>query len=399
MSSVKGKMALAPLAVAVALASETGFAAINLGGGTTLTAGMRGQVIYDDNQFGLAEDPVESIRTVGAPYAQLSRESSALGYGLFYEARAGEYATPDTEGYLDHVASGDLQWQPASIFRTSIRFDYSDLHEDLGIDALFSDDLEPGAVPLLEPGRNQRESVRGRLELGGNDHRLGAALALGVVDEDFSQDLRDRKGKRAGLELGLAISTSARLVVGAARTEQEYDLVPEAIPLQSNHQDEHVVGLVFRSSRTSLDVRVGEVEKDFDDVRRSDYSGDLWRAGLTWRPRSYSTFSYTTAQVPQETQDFARADFLEVRSHTLSWGHQWSDRLSSSLAYGTSSQAPRGGTGSDTVDSRRYGLRLDLDVNRHLVVGIAASSVRRQPGNGLEGIDRNQLALTCTVEI
>ncbi|WP_237060345.1 outer membrane beta-barrel protein [Microbulbifer sediminum] len=398
MSSRKESLLL-PVAITLALQSATGNAAINLGGGATLTTGMHGQLIYDDNLLGLADDSVEGIRGVASPYARLRDDSSALSYGVSYEARAGEYATPDTDGYLDHVAAGDLRWQPAPAFTASLRLDYSDLHEELGIDALFADDRQPGALPLVEAGRNQRESATGRLELGGNDRRLGAALTLRAADEDFSQDLRDRSVTEAGLELGLALSPASRLVAGVTRSGQDYDLLPEAVPLQSNSQQERTVGYLFRSGRTSLDLRVGQVDKDFDDGRRSDYNGDLWRVALSWRPRSYSTFAYTTAQVPQESQNFGSADFLQVRSHTLSWNHQWSARLNSALAYGESTQAPQGGADSGSLDTRRYGVQLNLDVGRHMVLGFAANSVQRDPGNGLEGIDRNQVALTCTLEI
>ena len=95
------------------------------------------------------------------------------------------------------------------------------------------------------------------------------------------------------------------------------------------------------TARTSGRVMVGRATKHFDDPTRSEFSGTSWRAGVTWKPRSYSIFDLSTGRDADETNGFG--DYILRQDITLGWAHNWNERFRTTVdgGFATEEHRPR----------------------------------------------------------
>lgn len=127
------------------------------------------------------------------------------------------------------------------------------------------------------------------------------------------------------------------------------------------------------SAKTTGFIKLGRATKDFDLGGRKDPSAGTWEAGVTWSPLTYSVFNLQTAQDIADSTGFG--NFVDNRSVSLTWDHNWSSYFSSSLNL---SQVSSDYDGADRNDkTRNYGIGVYREVGHNFRLGVSHNRTER----------------------
>jgi hypothetical protein len=96
------------------------------------------------------------------------------------------------------------------------------------------------------------------------------------------------------------------------------------------------------TARTTGRISYGDQKRSFDDPTAEDYSGPVWMASVSWRPRTYSVFTLTGSRSTQEPN--GNGDYVLRQDITLSWLHDWAPRFGTNvdIGYGEDEYRPDG---------------------------------------------------------
>jgi polysaccharide biosynthesis protein VpsM len=84
----------------------------------------------------------------------------------------------------------------------------------------------------------------------------------------------------------------------------------------------YLLGVVWEAAtRTTDSVRVGRVEKKFDDPARPDFWGSNWEVAICCPP-TYSHFDLSTERYTEEPIVLLE-DVTDTAVYSLGWSHKW----------------------------------------------------------------------------
>ncbi|HEY6612318.1 MAG TPA: outer membrane beta-barrel protein, partial [Pseudomonas sp.] len=149
------------------------------------------------------------------------------------------------------------------------------------------------------------------------------------------------------------------------------------------------------TAKTTGTAKFGHEKKDFDDSRIGEKSGGMWEVGATWEPRTYSRFSLNTRQGFDEGD--SGASTIKTQSTTLSWNHDWAERLSSNVSYTRMDQDYQDIEREDQIDT--FGIGLTYEMRRWLDVGLGYKYSENDSDAANESYERNIYALSFTASL
>jgi polysaccharide biosynthesis protein VpsM len=162
---------------------------------------------------------------------------------------------------------------------------------------------------------------------------------------------------------------------------------------QSSSENLFAVGLTWdATAQTTGIVRVGYQRKEFDAPGLDPYSGLAWEATIRWRPRTYSTVEFTTAQHTTESTGFG--DFTLSRVAFANWTHNWTERIQSAVRAGLRNDDYRGGGVDRDDDTMTAGAGLQYQFRRWLRFEGRYDFVRRSSNIPTEEYNRNIFMFT-----
>jgi hypothetical protein len=317
---------------------------------------------YNDN-FRYRENNEESswITSVN-PNFVLEGEQRNAKYQLSYGLDQGIFHSSSADDYLDHDLSGAANFIGNSRNRVDLEAGYRKGHETRGRESggSSSDTPKPLEFDLQTLGAVYtfgRKEAKGRIKLRAN-----------YADKNYTNfkvitDSRDYSRTGVGSTFYYRMSGKMSALFELTGNKVEYD-----DSNKDNRNTKVFTGLSWDTTgKTTGEIKVGYAEKDFDDASLNDTDGSTWDAEVTWKPKSYSTFTLNFGQ------DFAESNgnntFIDTDTYIIDWSHLWSDRLKSTLALETFieqfSNSPRKETTSD------FTIGLNYNSRRWLNLGVA----------------------------
>lgn len=345
----------------------------------TLSLGER----YDDNFRELENNDDASWVTTIAPSFELLAEDRNSAYRLTYQGNSEVYHDASDASNTDHTLKLESILEFSSRQRLKLEAGYRQI-EETSSTAVAGENDKYHSTSLGGVYSFGNEQALNRLDLGASYEELRYDNSDGInADEE-----RDTSAFSATWLHRLGGSTHALL---EAR-HTDYDYLTPASPRNSTN-DALLLGATWdATARTTGKLRVGYEKKDFDDSSRDDLDSPMWEVGIDWKPRTYSTFSLTTRQAFDEGDD--GSDAIKTTSTQLSWGHGWTERVTSNLSFGLTRQDYEGQAREDEITTA--GLALTYKMRRWLDIEVGYRYRDNDSSAANESFQRNVYLISLT---
>lgn len=329
---------------------------IKLTDGLTFTPTLQVSERYDDN-FRAAENNEESSWiTAITPTFTLAAEGRKSAYALSYTANSDIFHSSHKDNNTDHHLTADGVFEFDARNRLKLNAGYHKVEETASQDQNIENDKYSTANVggVYSYGA---ESARAQIDFGANYQELRYQNG-----NNLNAD-KERDTSALSSTFYYRVAPKTRALVEARYTDYDYVTNDR---LNSNNVA-LLGGLTWdATAKTSGTVKIGGEKKRFDDSRLDDKSGSMWEVGVDWKPRTYSTFSLTTRRALDEGDDGASS--IEAQSTTLSWEHEWLDRLTSTVSYSYTDKEYQDVDRDDKIDT--FGLGLTYAMRRWLDLGV-----------------------------
>lgn len=373
-------------------------------GGFELIPTISVDELHDDN-ITMANDKttytqaIESWVTVAAPELQVGFKTDKSEYNLGYKLVAGRYSSSRDDDYVDHFTNADATWNLNRRNKVSVRGNYDRAHEDRG-----SDTSGIIAFALQEPDEYKAETLGATYTFGAETTPGQVVVDLENYDKEYTNHRsgilstrgRDRTNLKSTGTFYWAVSSATKVLVEAEYTDIDYSL-------SSSTRDSRLmrgfVGATWDiTGKTTGTVKLGFQDRDFDSENREDYDGSSWDVAMSWSPKTYSTFTLSTARTPYESAGLG--DFIDTEDITLGWKHGWNEKLISSIYVKSMNENYVNSFNNRDDDSMNAGLSLAYAIKRWANIRIAYDySDRDSSAEGLNldinsyDFDRNKFTI------
>ncbi|MGV8844439.1 MAG: outer membrane beta-barrel protein [Pseudomonas sp.] len=358
---------------------------VKLSDGLTFTPTLKVAERYDDN-FRAVETGEESSWITGiTPTFVLAAEGRKSAYALTYSANSDIFHSSHKDDNTDHHLTADAGFEFDARNRLVLNAGFHKVEETASLDQNIENDKysTSNVGGLYTFGA---ETARTQVDFGANYEELRYQNGNGLnADKE-----RDTTALKSTVYYRVAPKT--RALVEARHTDYDYTT---NTGLNSNNIA--LLGGVTwdATAKTSGTVKIGGERKRFDDSRIDDKSGSLWEVGVTWMPRTYSTFNLTTRRALDEGDNGASA--IQAQSTSLSWEHEWADRLTSNASFSYADKEYQDVNRDDQLST--LGLGLTYEMRRWLDVGVGYAYSDNDSSAATESFERNIYSISVTASL
>lgn len=252
-------------------------------------------------------------------------------YSLGYEVAIRRYFSSSADNHENQYASGRARYRITGDTDIELRIDHIDDHEIRGEELTLGDST---LVDAPIPRQLREYGLRGRYGKPANRFEMYLDVSQTEQRYDSFPELtqqRERDTSRVDAEIAYELTPKLDASLFASHADIDF-LRPNELDIeQDNQQSRWTAGIAWQAlAKTEGLVRIGYLNKKFDDQNAGDVSEPAWDAVLIWRPRTYSTVKLEWSQDISEgsrAADNARlGDFKQ-----LSWTHNWNDRVSTNV--------------------------------------------------------------------
>lgn len=316
---------------------------------------------HDSNIFNQPSNEESSIITKLKPSLQWLAQTDANTFAFTYSGDYANYHTSGDDNYDDHSISADANLEMNSRNRFTLSANAEFLHDDRGTGS-----SEGGAAQTRdEPDEYRQDSLFGEWDFGAEGARFGARLTASDVDIEYGNNrietqFRDRDETTVTARLYGRVMPKSRFFIEIEQEDISYDTIPISGNKLDSDQQAASIGIEWElTAQTSGSVQFGRTEKDFDSATLSDADINSWEVEVSWAPRTYSNVLFASSRAPIETN--GTGNFIDSRSHSLSWQHEWSSQFGSTVLFGVGSDDFDGSPRSDDLTSYALSLSYELD--------------------------------------
>ncbi len=335
---------------------------------------------YDDNIFRSAANEQTSLITVLSPSLLASFVPSKHRFELEYNGELASYADSSPDDYDDHEFRAGAYLQLGQRSLLDFVGTYEDSHENRGTG--LSEGFDPELDQLLDaPDEYERAQFLGRLTYGATGTRGRLVFEVGQSELEYTNHrdrtrFFDRDDRYGGSIFYYRIMPNTSLLLDLRATEFEYQHDRVLQPSLDSTEYRYLLGATWDvTGKTTGTVKVGYVEKIYADDTRVDFSEPYWELDIRWSPRSYSYFDFATARYPSEVTSVT-GDLIDNTTYSITWSHEWSDRVVSHITARDVDQKFRGSATGRLQELTEYGMTLAYEMRRWLTweFGVDVSS-------------------------
>jgi polysaccharide biosynthesis protein VpsM len=313
--------------------AETGTGVIT-SGPFSLEPRLTTEISYDDNIFESDTDEVDSWVARIKPMLITGIKVDGQVYTLAYEGDYGRYAQSSDDDYDDHYFSAEADLNLNLRNYVNLGAAYTLGHEDRGTG--ITEGINPVRNPLFnEPLELDTTEFDAEYAYGATDYTGRIVLAGGYRDlqyQNFRNQTRyqDQEHSRAGATFYYKVLPATSLLFEIRAQQVRYDVTRLGTVSLDSKSIYYLVGATWNITElTSGTIKLGQVERTFDDKAREDFSGFNWEVDISWLPRSYSRIDLVTTR--QEREAYGKADFIDEKLYAATWTHGWTDDLETRL--------------------------------------------------------------------
>lgn len=358
---------------------------IKLSEGLLFTPTLEVSERHDDNFRAVEDNEESSWITSVTPTFVLGAEGRKSAYQLSYSAVSDTFHSSHKDNNTDHHVNADAGYEFDSRNRLKLNAGFHKIEDTASEDQNVENDKyttsNVGGVYSFGA-----QTARNQIDFGANYQELR------YQNSDHLNADKERDTTALNTILYHAVAPKTRALVEARHTD--YDYVSNT-RLNSNNVA-LLAGLTWdATAKTTGTVKFGGEKKRFDDSSIDDESGGMWEVGVKWSPRTYSTFGLNTRRALDE--GYNGASSIESQSTTLSWDHEWMDRLSSTVSYTYSDQDYQDITRTDKIDT--FGVGLTYEMRRWLDLGVGYKYSEKDSDAVGESYERNIFSISATASL
>lgn len=358
---------------------------IKLSEGLLFTPTLEVSERHDDNFRAVEDNEESSWITSVTPTFVLGAEGRKSAYQLSYSAVSDTFHSSHKDNNTDHHVNADAGYEFDSRNRLKLNAGFHKIEDTASEDQNVENDKyttsNVGGVYSFGA-----QTARNQIDFGANYQELR------YQNSDNLNADKERDTTALNTILYHAVAPKTRAQVEARHTD--YDYVSNT-RLNSNNVA-LLAGLTWdATAKTTGTVKFGGEKKRFDDSSIDDESGGMWEVGVKWSPRTYSTFGLNTRRALDE--GYNGASSIESQSTTLSWDHEWMDRLSSTVSYTYSDQDYQDITRTDKIDT--FGVGLTYEMRRWLDLGVGYKYSENDSDAVGKSYERNIFSISATASL
>ncbi len=374
------------LAAAVMLAGSSSVMAIEAAsmqlGAMSLTPTLELSESYDDNFRETSNEDSSWITTI-SPTFVLAAQDRLNVYKLTYNFSSDIFHSSHDDNNTDHHLDADAHMEFNARNRLDLNAGYDRVEEVAGTETSGINDkyhtYNIGGVYGFGA-----KSATMNFELGAN-HEWKRYDNDGTINKDLERDTTSLSGTAF-----YRIGAKTRALVEVRYNDYDYKLATSTLDSDSMA---YLVGVTWdATAKTSGSAKIGYEDKDFDSAAREDVDNTMWEVGVTWQPRSYSSFTLNTRRGTDEGSQGAE-DYIETTRTSLGWNHDWSSYVSTEASYAFTDEEYENGREDETDE---FALGLNYELRRWVSVGVGYKYKDIDSTDPTETLDRNiyQVKLT-----
>lgn len=358
---------------------------INMFDGVTFTPVLKVSEAYDDNFRAVEEGVQSSWITNINPSFTLATGNRNSAYALVYAASSDIFHSSHEDNNTDHSLTADAVYNLDVRNRLKLSTGYNKIEETATDDQNVENDKFTTAR-LGGVYTYGADSARGQVDVSANHKQLRYQNS-GELNKD-----KERDTTALGSTFYYRVGPRTRTLIEARYTEHDY-LSNDRL----NSNNTALLGGVEwdATAKTSGNVKFGGELKRFDESSIDDKSASMWEVGVTWSPRTYSSFDLTTRSSIDEGNDGATS--IQSQLVELSWNHEWLDRLSSKVHYSLNDQDYEDTSREDTIST--FGAGMTYSMRRWLDVGVSYKYMENDSTAKNESYERNVYLLSITASL
>lgn len=341
-------------------------AGINLDNGILVTPLVSTGYKYDNNIFSQSSDTKSSGIFTVVPSVNLLLEDGINSYSVDLAVSSGTYLSSSDDNYLNTNLGFGVHLEPSSQNRFDITGEANWLSEPRGTgitEGLGDSVSEPLTYAEQKFGAVYEYgalSTAARVDFGVDYYNKGYTNFTDVTK------FRDYDSIKLASTLYYSTGASTDVLFEISRDAIGYDEIITKETNRSSTDYRALVGVKWEATAlTSGEVKLGYQEKDFDSAARSNFTGLSWDASVTWQPLTYSTIDFTTSRAARDPN--VVGDYIKESLYSVSWQHNWSEKVSTQLLTSYTDEVYSGVTRSDDTTilsaSVNYALLRWLDVS------------------------------------
>jgi len=346
-----------------------------------------------DNMFITDTNEVDSKIYIVSPRVDLITESNGNSLILSGQIDEANFSATDEDDYTDWRVSGDahLQMDLRNAFDFNAGFFRTREMRGTG----FS---QGGFLPTT-PDRYEETTFSGSYQFGTRESTGRLVLSADSYDKSYRNNrlttqFRDREDMDYSGALYFNISPRTGIFVEYIQSTIDYGTDPLAVvgaPDSLDSDEDYIyVGVSWEvTGATTGSFKVGQGNKEFDDVDRGDADVSAYEANILWEPLSYSAVSFTAKQGFDEA--VGQGNALETTNYNINWQHSWSDSLKSTLNWYTSDDEYVGSSRQDDIDL--LSIRLEYSVQRWFDVYVSYQQDERSSSFSNFNYKQNLMAI------
>jgi polysaccharide biosynthesis protein VpsM len=372
---------LAPMASAYAQSQGQGPAPTLVRGAFTLESSLGIEVRQDDNIFQSPVDEQSSQISMLTPSLLMRLGPSGNRFELKYDGEYAWYQESSNDDYGDHALEAGTYLLLGR--RSGLDFValHENKHENRGTGLTEGFDPASGTFPE-EPDRYTTEQFLARYTYGVTSTRAILAFEASTQKRTYDNNLErtqqfDRDATYGQATFGVRVRPNTSLQLSLRTTDITYPHPRASGQSLDSRESRYLVGVQWEATaKTTGSVRVGRVDKEYDDPSHPTFSGPNWEVAIRWSPRTYSHIDLSTERFPEETTTTS-ADVRDTKTYSLSWTHEWNDRLETQISGSRIENAFREDIQARVQDLRRYRLALNYDMRSWLTWELALEANSR----------------------
>ena len=295
---------------------------------------LQAELKHDDNVVRDADSSISSWISTLAPTLKANLIDGPNSYGFAAAVKNAVYFDSSADNFTDGYLEGEAKLSPASAHNLKLRANNSWLHEDRGTG------ISEGR------GNLQAEETRFNAQTLEAEYEYGSSGSIGKLRANTRLYNKDYKNFR---ELKQYRDFDSRQIGGGFvyQTPGAFKLVAELSTADINFKTEDLSGSrnntdnIYRlgaewdiTALTTGILKLGYQNKEFDLAAREKFNGFSWEAIVQWLPLTYSGFDFSTGRRAKDVDALnINSDYILETTYAIGWNHQWSEQLSSKLAY------------------------------------------------------------------
>ena len=371
---------------------------IELGSGVTLLPSV-GLKITDNDNIYLQDsgNEVSSTITRLTPAVGLNVDLGSTVVDALIKGEIGQYTKYDDDDYTDanYAVGVASQLDDRNAIRGSATLNQG--HDDRGAGTLEG----TAALNTAKPDEYDETTLYLNYVYGAESSMLNASVGVEGYSKEYKNNKaitsdRDHDKTKLTARLDINVSSATKAIVELRNTDVSYDN-DSTIAADGSI----LTGLVGASwditGKTTGEVKLGMIDRDFDDSAKDADSRFTWEASVTYSPLSYSVITLTTAQAANETTSAGLGSYIASDFTALNWKHEFSPfvALSVDASLNNSEYVDAANDREDEVVA--YGISgvFSPSKNVDVVVGYKAS----ERSSNVDGLDYDQKVIDLTMSV